>query len=241
MLLENRGLTVRLLLRSFLIFVFTIPPSRLVTAYPNWMKCYIPLENTERVMGADIIAFDDTRYRLHVEIKGPEDLTWSHYSNFEYTGPTTVKARLKVPEAMQEYNIMFLMESTKGATLDPPMCNGVRSFARTWNSEITVKIDGTQDRIELWAGWARAFEPVKLTKRIVLRKKGTVTGDIDLVDEDGDEDDEDYYEDGYDEEIEDDVDDEEYDEDEDDEVHDEGDFEDEDDEEDEDRDTDNEL
>jgi hypothetical protein len=198
------------------------------------MKCYIPLDNTERVMGADIIAFEDTRFRLHVEIKGPEDLTWSHHNNFEFEGPTAVKARLKVPEAMQDNNIMFLMESTEGATLDPPMCNGVRSFAREWNSEITVKIDGTQDRVELRAGWARGFEPVKLTKRIVLRKKGTVQGDIDFGDEDGDEDDEDYYDDGYGE-IEDDFDDE------DDDMDEDEDDEEETDEEEDEKDTDNEL
>jgi hypothetical protein len=66
--------------------------------------------------------------------------------------------------------------------LDPPMCISVRSFAQVWNSESTVTIDGTQDGIELWAGWARGFEVVKLTKRIVLRKKETVQGDIEFGD-----------------------------------------------------------
>ena len=87
------------------------------------------------------------------------------------------------------------MESTPGATLDPPMCKGKRSFAREWDSEITVKIDGTEDHVELWAGWARGFEPVKLTKRIVLWKKGMMNSNF----EDEDEDDEDYHEAIYEE------------------------------------------
>ena len=184
----------RLLLRAYLILTIALPQSLLISAYPNWMKCYIELSNTERVMGAEILEFEDTRYKLHVEIKGPDDLTWSHHSKYEYDGPTTVKARLRVPQAMEGTSIMFVMESTPGATLDPSMCNGKRSFGREWDSEITVKIDGIQDSIELLAGWARGFEPVKLTKRIVLWKKGVRKGD---VEEDEDEDDEDYDEDFY--------------------------------------------
>ena len=64
--------------------------------------------------------------------------------------------------------------------------------------------------IELWARWARGFEPDKLTKWIVFRKKGTVQGDINF----GDEDDGDYYDDRYGES------DDDFDDEEDDEVHD---------------------
>ena len=173
-------------------------PTHPASAYPNWMKCYIPLENTERVMGTDILAFEDTRYKLYIEVQDPDTLQWSHVSDFEYTGPTSVKARLKVPPKMQDSTIMFVMESTEGAKLDPPMCKGKRSFARDGDAEITVKIDGTQDRIELWAGWARGFEPVKLTKRIILWKKGIEKGSYDELEEEDlgtiefDDDDDDY-------------------------------------------------
>lgn len=165
-------------LRSLLTLVLELAVlPLLITAYPNWMKCSVELDSSQTVMGADIVDFEETRYKLYVEVRTATDREWRR--DYEYDGPTTIQARLKVPEIMEDSSLMFVMESTTGATLNPPVCDGMRSVGRAWDSEVEVKIDGTEDRIDLWAGWARGFEPVKLTKRTILWRQGVERDDDD--------------------------------------------------------------
>ena len=168
------------MLRPLLLLLLAIA-TPVVTAYPSWLKCYVDLDNSENVMGAEIMDFEDSRHKVYIEVKGPEDTEWT--VGYEYKGATTLKARLKVPDSFEDSSFEFVIESTEGAKLEPPFCEGRRSVGREWNAEVDVNIDGTQDRIDLWAGWARGYEQVKLTQRTVLWKQGAKPDDYEEEEE----------------------------------------------------------
>jgi hypothetical protein len=163
------------MIRPPLLFLLILATTTTLTsAYPNWLKCYVDLDTSENVMGAAIMEYDEAEHKVYVEIKGDDDDAWTT-NGFEYNdGDTTVTARLKIPDVLNDTGdaVMYVMETTDGATLSPPFCKGRRGVGRQHDYEITVAIDGSKDRVELWAGWARGYEAVKLTKRTVLWKKG---------------------------------------------------------------------
>lgn len=140
-------------------------------------------------MGSQVADFADAQHKVHIEIQEEDgDGEWRSTKDFEYKAgkTTTLKARLKVPEELEDMSPpQYVMETSAGAKLDPPFCEGRRSTGDGMNI-VTVEIDGTEDRIELWAGWARGYEQVKLTKTSLLYKAGVAR------EEEEEEEDEDY-------------------------------------------------
>jgi hypothetical protein len=154
-----------------ILLLYAIP--NLVCAYPNWMRCDVELESSEIIMGSLLIDFEFSDYKLFIEVKDMNNPHALWGRTFEYDDSTAILARLHIPEFFRDSSFMFVMDATGGATLDPPTCNGKRSVGREWNTEVIVNINGTYNYIDLISGWARAYEPVRLTQRIRLWKKGS--------------------------------------------------------------------
>lgn len=180
------------MLRSlFTLFLLTAP--LLTSAYPNWLKCYVELDNTENIMGSEVMDFEDARHKVYIETQEGPDSDWlTKGYEFDSTGRTLLRVRLRVPDELLDEPIMFVIESSSGGGLKPPFCEGRRAVGRKHDEEITLSIDGAtaNDRIDLWAGWARGFEQVKLTKRTVLWKKGTKPEHYEEDDDEEDDEDE---------------------------------------------------
>jgi hypothetical protein len=154
----------------WVIFLALAPP---VDAYASWLKCYVDLDDTEVVMNYKVRTHEDATHKVGIEVRKEGTEEWT--TNFFYpkNEVTTVQARLKVPSPLEKQTVQYVMETTPGAQfVDPPMCEGRRSFARNHDDHVTLEIQGTSDSLELWAGWASGFDVVSLTNRLVLRQEG---------------------------------------------------------------------
>jgi hypothetical protein len=145
-----------------------------VEAYPSWIECYVGLDSSEVVMGSYIQEFEKARTKLYIEVKAENEDEWK--TEYTYSGPTKLQARLRVPDHLEENLIMFAMETSKGATFENGFCDGRRASGGRWDAEETITIDGSADKVEVWAGWAGGYEQVSLTAKTLLKRKAASGG-----------------------------------------------------------------
>jgi hypothetical protein len=110
---------------------------------------------------------------IQVKTENGGDDDWT--SDFTYSGsaPTTIQARLQVPQELEDDPVQFVMETTEGAVFTTPqMCEGRRSFsANPEDPPVTLQISGQAESVTLWAGWAAGHEPVTLTPKLLLKRE----------------------------------------------------------------------
>mmetsp|Transcript_14202 Transcript_14202/g.19871 ORF Transcript_14202/g.19871 Transcript_14202/m.19871 type:complete len:176 (-) Transcript_14202:218-745(-) len=143
--------------------------------YASWLKCYVELDETEIVMNHHIVPAHKADYTVDLEIK-PEGYSDWLTSHVVYIQPSieSVKVRLKVPPALQDETVQYVVETTEGALFaDSPMCDGKRAYARDYDTEVVLKFnpDFHETHLEIWAGWAMGHEEVRLTPRLKLERR----------------------------------------------------------------------
>ena len=140
---------------------------------------------------------DDAWFALtlldHEEIFAP--------SVYNETMSTLLKLRLKVPPKLQKKDFQFVIDvAGEGVSFVGPgaVCDGNRSFSRQHDDHVLLKIesadafretvaaDGPQEHsreppsrpignIDLVAGWAAGYEAVKLTPKMIVRRRNVET------------------------------------------------------------------
>jgi hypothetical protein len=144
-----------------------------VNGYAAWLKCYVDLDETEVVMNYPMLLPEKAPHSVQVEVKFAQDKEWSTSLLYPANEKSTIHARLKIPDSLSR-GVQYVIEATYGGNFVNPtvMCNGRRSHGRGWDDEAILEVNGDQDKVEVWAGWATGHEPVSLTPITVLRKRG---------------------------------------------------------------------
>jgi len=173
-----------------LVVLLAAPPLAVVDAFAAWLKCYVDLDESEVIMNHQVLPPDESdpvRVEVRVVVEndggggGGDDNDEWRTSGITYPSgiPMTVQARLRLPDKLRREEIEYVIETTKGGVFVPPKtCEGVRSHAKNQLDEVTLRIDGSESQVELWAGWAPGHGPVSLTPKTILRREG-VAGDTD--------------------------------------------------------------
>lgn len=142
-----------------------------VSAYASWLKCFVGLETDEIVMNHQIVAFEDADHEVKIEIQANNG-DWLQPNDFTFSENDTIKLRLMIPPALEYDDVQYVMETTKGGVFSPAtMCDGKRAFARQHDEPVTLELSGEQEAVQVWAGWAMGHEAVRLTEKVILRKK----------------------------------------------------------------------
>ena len=154
--------------RSLLLLSLLLPWT--THGYAAWLKCFIDLDETEVIMNHRVVPVKKSREYVTIQVK-TEHGDWT--SDFQYSGsePTTIQARLQVPQELEHDRVQFVVETTEGAVFTTPeMCEGRRSFSTNHADPVTLKITGEVESVTLLAGWAAGHEPVTLTPKLLLKR-----------------------------------------------------------------------
>jgi hypothetical protein len=150
-----------------------------VSSFASWLKCYVDLDETEVVMNNQILLPEEALYAgVEIEVKFPESDTWTTIGlQYPANQPSTIQARLKIPNELDYKDVQYVMETTVGGVFNPAaMCEGSRSHASSRKHVLVLDISGEEESVELWAGWATGHSAVSLTPRTVLhRERGAAT------------------------------------------------------------------
>jgi hypothetical protein len=147
-----------------------------VSSFASWLKCYVDLDETEVVMNNQILLPEQALHLVEIEVKFLEgdESEWTTASlTYPDNRPSTVQARLRIPEELEYKDVQYVMETTEGGVFNPAaMCEGSRSHASSRKHVLVLDLSGEQESVELWAGWATGHEAVTMTPRIVLQREG---------------------------------------------------------------------
>ena len=145
-----------------------------VDGYASWLRCFVELDESEVIMNYRVVKAESAKALVEIEVQpeGAEKDTWTT-KTFTYQGPTTLKARLKVPDDMADDEVQFVIETTKGGEFVglTKQCEGKRAFSRSYELAVELKLTGEEDVVELHAGYATGFGSVVLTPRFKLVKQ----------------------------------------------------------------------
>lgn len=167
-------------------------------AHADYLQCYIDLEDEEEiVMRKPILKLEDQsleEQKVVIEVQpilAPKKAPWQnstvqHYEHLfppsDSTAPTNLRVRLRLPQSLQQPKKSFqyvLQAKGKGVSfVGPPrtvMCSGKRVSWNKHEGHVVLQIEdaseGTvQDDIELLAVWARGYEAVKLTQKLIVKR-----------------------------------------------------------------------
>ena len=153
----------------FLAVVFLLKWISVVDAYASWLKCYVDLDETEVIMNHQVKTVENAPHLVNIMVKENEESEWAHYWNYTPGVSKSLQVRLDVPEALQEEDVQYVIETSNGAKFTTSvMCEGKRSFARAYDEAVTLEVDGSTDTVSLRAGWAIGHAPVSLTPFFVM-------------------------------------------------------------------------
>lgn len=126
------------------------------------------------MMNQNVLKVEDAPHKVTVEVKPEGSHEW--VTNFTYPKDslTSVEVRLSVPQALQEEDVQFVVETSQGAKfVEPIMCEGKRSFARNHDDAVTLVLEGSTDSVSLKAGWATGYEAVALTPTLFMQMESS--------------------------------------------------------------------
>lgn len=176
---ENMTMT-KLAQRQFLLCCILLLLSlQRVSSYPYWLKCFVDLDETEVIMNYMVHLPEDAPHLVHVEARLEDETEWKT-QGLVYPADTTstVHVRLRVPSELTKQDVQHVVETTTGGSfVKPKMCEGSRSYAESYDEEVILEVDGKQDKVEVWGGWATGHFPVYLTPRNIMRKEGSEHAD----------------------------------------------------------------
>lgn len=154
-----------LALAALFFLVVIIAP---VSGFASWLRCYVELDTDEVVMNHRIVACQDSKHNVQIQIKNSnENSEWST----TYKGESTLWVRLKFPEEMGQQDMQWVVEATPSENIEfvhvGPMCEGVRAFS-TNEDHVILNIKDPSQEINLVAGYAGGHEAVVLSPVLVL-------------------------------------------------------------------------
>ena len=194
---KNKDCRVPLFLLVFVSFFRT----KSVSAYANWLKCYIEFDPEEVVMRHHIVPFEESEEKVYVEVQhygSRHDSAWTAATQLdlftkERTAMSLLKLRLKVPPSMKQKDVQFVMEATgEGVSFVGPgvMCDGNRAYSRQYDHHVILEVNSTKaspppsaaatedeakivllGNVELVAAWAAGYAAVNLTPKMTLRRR----------------------------------------------------------------------
>lgn len=146
-------------------------------AYPSWLQCFVDLDESEIIMNYPVLLPEVAPHWVSLEVRREGDKEWTTEGfTYEEDEELTIEVRLRVPEALRTVDVQYVVETTEGAKFQKPvMCQGSRSYARSYDEAVRLEIDGSEEKVEVWGGWATGHEAVSLTPKLVLRMAGTST------------------------------------------------------------------
>lgn len=171
------------MMRALVTLLFALTAAR-VDSFASWLQCYVDLDESEVIMNHEVKSPDDENPVL-VEFRAAaaaatttdNEKEWKEAIAYPADTPTTLYARLKAPTSLVERlgDLEYVVETTEGGKFEEPgaVCDGVRAHAKSQNEQVTLRIDGAQEKVEVWGGYASGHEAVTLTKKAVLWREGS--------------------------------------------------------------------
>lgn len=155
---------------------------RTVDGFAAWlvdrkMGCWTNLEQGEVIMNAKVKAVEDSRYPdVHLQVFRDGEMMTPDPSTSAYpilSEGETVQLRLFTPSGLDNSDLQFVVETTKGAEFTAPYvgCEGKRSAGKKKNAQMTMKFTGEESEIQLIAGWATGHSAVTLTPKVIFKRE----------------------------------------------------------------------
>ena len=180
------------LLVSFLLLLLLLVPT-VTHAYANWLDCYVELDDEDEViMHKPIKKVEDQsteEQKVMIEVQPFVALPGTLWDSatllnldglFPSPNPTTnlLKVRLKLPPSLQPQprkSVQFVAQvSGEGVSFvgQGVMCDGRRVSSKKHDQHVLLQIasNTNNSNIELVAAWARGYEAVKLTQKLIVKR-----------------------------------------------------------------------
>ena len=133
-------------------------------------QCYVDMDDSEVMMNQKVLGEKDAPHRVTIQVRPEGSTEWMKNYTYPKDALTSLEVRLDVPPALEKQDVQFVVETSDGAKfVEPVMCEGRRSFARSYDDAVTLVLEGSTDSISLKAGWASGYEAVSLTPSFVMQ------------------------------------------------------------------------
>jgi hypothetical protein len=159
-----------------------------VSSFAAWLKCYVDITDPgEIIMNSLIVPSAEAHHEgVQIEVKYADDDHWVTESfTFNPSRATQIMARLKVPPALSEMDVQYVMDIVLNSETSPVLakfirpaniCEGRRGSATHYSDSVVLEIpssaaDGTPEPIRLVAGYATGHEAVTLTEPMILQPR----------------------------------------------------------------------
>eukprot|EP00977_Amphora_coffeiformis_P000404 scaffold108_cov162-Amphora_coffeaeformis.AAC.15 len=156
------------------------------TAYASWLPCYVEFADDEVVMNHPIVAAENAKTTLQLQLRpqGKEDWTHAFENEFEVTAGQVYEVQFDLATVRGQLDFMdlqFVLETSAGGSFGPDRSAHCENLRAHGDGEGIRKfaVDGTVETVNLVGAWALGHSEVTLTPAAKLRVvQGTAAQDL---------------------------------------------------------------
>jgi len=146
------------------------------TAYAYWLPCYVEFADDEVVMNHHIVAAENAKTTLQLQLRPQGGEAWTHAFNdeFQVKDGQVYEVQFDLADVQGQLDFLdlqFVLETSSGGSFGPHRtahCENSRAHG-DGDGIIRFTVDGTVENVNLVGAWALGHSEVTLTPAAKLR------------------------------------------------------------------------